>query len=217
MEKYIKSITAMNDLTISMSNRQEVERYAESDCFWAANKQRPLPNRTPKKGYVYQFEFGKNFIPEMSYEHRGLVIGVSGKLLYVLPICTWNSSIPEHVAAYHPIDNPASKSNYFLLKQTEFPFLTRDSVLKLNDIRTVSMARIKYRQRNGWMDPNSQTYRTIEELVLKKYFFAHAYAHEQLQQDYAAAQKTLDDLRDAIQTHGFDETAQQTIRQLLGI
>ncbi len=50
MEKYIKSITAMNDLTISMSNRQEVERYAESDCFWAANKQRPLPNRTPKKG-----------------------------------------------------------------------------------------------------------------------------------------------------------------------
>ncbi len=153
----------------------------------------------------------------MSYEHRGLVIGVSGKLLYVLPICTWNSSIPEHVAAYHPIDNPASKSNYFLLKQTEFPFLTRDSVLKLNDIRTVSMARIKYRQKNGWMDPNSQTYRTIEELVLKKYFFAHAYAHEQLQQDYAAAQKTLDDLRDAVQTHGFDETAQQTIRQLLGI
>ena len=23
---------------------------------------------------IYQFEFGKNFVPEMSYEHRGLIL-----------------------------------------------------------------------------------------------------------------------------------------------
>lgn len=217
MEKYIQSITAMNNLTVSLGNQQEIERYAESDRFWASNKQCPLPNRSPKKGYVYQIEFGKNFIPEMSYEHRGLVIGVSGRLLYVLPICSWNSSYKEHRNAYHPVDNPKSKSDYYFMKQTEFPFLKHDSVLKLNDIRTVSVARIKYRQQNGWVDPNSQTYRTIENLVLKKYFFTHAYAYEQLQQEHAAALETLDKLRQTIRCNGFDETAQQIIRQLLDI
>ena len=29
-----------------------------------------------KKGEIYQIKFDKNYQPEMSYEHRGLVIGV---------------------------------------------------------------------------------------------------------------------------------------------
>ena len=86
MKKYIKSLTALNTLTLNNPNQDEINRYAESDLFWAANKNKPIPNRQVRKGNIYQFEFGKNYIPEMSYEHRGLVIGVSGKLLYVLPI-----------------------------------------------------------------------------------------------------------------------------------
>ena len=42
--------------------------------------------------------------------------------------------------------------------------------MKLNDIRTVSINRILYQQRNGRMDINSDTYKMIEELVIKKYF-----------------------------------------------
>ena len=57
----------------------------------------------------------------------------------------------------------------FLLKKSEFSFITHDSVLKLNDIRTVSVNRILYQQ-NGRIDPSSDTYKQIEQLVLQKYF-----------------------------------------------
>ena len=50
-------------------------------------------------------EFGKNYKPEMSYEHRGLVIGVKQKLLYVLPIFSYDPA--KHPDVYHLADNPA--------------------------------------------------------------------------------------------------------------
>ena len=103
----------------------------------------------------------------MSYEHRGLVIGVNQKLLYVLPIFSYNAV--KHPNVYHPVEHPDSKSDMFLLKSSEFSFITHDSVLKLNDIRTVSVNRILYQQ-NGRILPSSDTYRQIEALVLQKYF-----------------------------------------------
>lgn len=48
----------------------------------------------------------------MSYEHRGLVIGVKQKLLYVLPIFSYDPL--KHPDVYHPIDHPDSKSDMFL-------------------------------------------------------------------------------------------------------
>ena len=194
MEKYIKSLNALNELTLSAkTNKSEIDRFAESDIFWAANKNKPILNRKIKKGNVYQFEFGKNFIPEMSYEHRGLVIGISGKLLYVLPICSFNSQKREHISAYHPIDNPYSKENFFLLKAVEFPFLTHDSVLKLNDIRTVSFSRIKYKQENGYIDPNSSTYKVIEKLVFSKYFFDFSFEINQLAEENSTLKVQLNE------------------------
>jgi hypothetical protein len=183
MEKYIRSITALNNATLNNKNADDIERCAESDIFWAQNKNKPLLERKIKKGNIYQFEFGKNYVPEMSYEHRGLVIGISGKLLYVLPICSFNSSKKEHTSAYHPVDNLNTKSNYYLLKQCEHSFLTHDSVLKLNDIRTVSIARIKYKQDNGYLDPQSTTYKEIEKIVFSKYFYKYSYDYNKLTEE----------------------------------
>lgn len=50
---------------------------------------------------------------------------------------------------YHPIDNPNSRSDLYLLKNSECPFIQHDSVLKLNDLRTLSVNRILYKQKMG--------------------------------------------------------------------
>ena len=66
----------------------------------------------------------------MSYEHRGLVIGINRKILYVLPIFSYNPNSDSHKNAYHPTDNPDEKRDFYLLKSTEFSFIKHDSVLR---------------------------------------------------------------------------------------
>lgn len=174
MREYIRNITKTNDLILGgILGNDEIDRFSKSDYRWADNKRKSFQTRKIKKGEIYQFEFGKNFVPEMSYEHRGLVIGVNKKLLYVLPIFSY---VPEkHLDVYHPVDNNTSKSDLFLLKKADYSFIQHDSVMKLNDIRTVSVNRILYHQKDGRIDINSAEYRTIEELVLNKYFPSFLY------------------------------------------
>lgn len=168
LKEYLKVQNKTNDAVISNTfSPDELVRFSKSDYRWVDNRSRPYRYRTVKKGEIYQFEFGKNFQPEMSYEHRGLMIGVKQKLLYVLPIFSYDPS--KHSDVYHPVDFPDSKSDLFLLKSCDFSFISHDSVLKLNDIRTVSVKRILYQQ-NGTISLSSETYRKIEELVLQKYF-----------------------------------------------
>ncbi len=124
----------------------------------------------------------------MSYEHRGLVIGVKQRLLYVLPIFSYDPK--KHTDVYHPVDFPASKSDLFLLKNSDFPFISHDSVLKLNDIKTVSINRILYQQ-SGRIDPASDTYKQIESLALIKYFPDFFY-------DYEKNKKSIESLNNQI-------------------
>ena len=169
MREYIKNITKTNDLVLDGTlGSDEINRFAKSDYRWADNKRKDFQTRKVRKGEIYQFEFGKNFIPEMSYEHRGLVIGVNKKLLYVLPIFSYNPQ--KHKDVYHLIDNNKSKSDLYLLKSSDYLFIQHDSVLKLNDIRTISINRILYQQKDGRIDIESLEYKAIEELVLNKYF-----------------------------------------------
>ena len=179
MRKYIQAISKLNNLVLNKLKPDEIDRFSESEIYWADKKDATFINRNIKKGQIYQFEFGKNFVPEMSYEHRGMVIGQSGRLLYVLPIFSYNNSLAEHRNAYHSKDNPTSKSDLYLLKASEFSFLKHDSVLKLNDIRSVSSKRIKYSQ-CGRIYPNSDFYKDIERIVLKKYFAGFSYEHDKL-------------------------------------
>lgn len=145
MKEYIKAQSKTNEIIVGNTvNADELDRFSKSDFRWADNRKKSFQHRPVKKGEIYQFEFGKNFIPEMSYEHRGLVIGVKQKLLYVLPIFSYDPH--KHTDVYHPVDFPTSKSDKFLLKSSEFSFISHDSILKLNDIRTVSINRILYQQ-----------------------------------------------------------------------
>lgn len=199
MEEYLKAQNKTNETVLGNAySTDELARFSKSDFRWADNRTKPFRHKAVKKGEIYQFEFGKNYIPEMSYEHRGLVIGVKQKLLYVLPIFSYDPH--KHPDVCHPVDSPDSKSDMFLLKSSEFSFITHDSVLKLNDLRTVSTNRILYRQ-NGRLLPSSDTYQQIERLVLQKYFpsFYHAFgqnlqAAEQLNGQLAEAVKSRNDL-----------------------
>lgn len=178
MKEYLKAQSKTNEIIVGDSiHPDELNRLSKSDFRWADNRKRSFQRRSVRKGEIYQFEFGKNYIPEMSYEHRGLIIGVKEKLIYVLPIFSYDPH--KHADVYHPKDFPSSKSNMFLLKSSEFSFILHDSILKLNDIRTVSINRILYQQ-NGRIDPSSDTYREIESLVMQKYFpsFFHEYKND---------------------------------------
>ncbi len=177
MNEYLKAQSKTNEAIIRNGfSTDELDRFSKSDFRWINNRGKLFRQRPVKKGEIYQFEFGKNYTPEMSYEHRGLVIGVKQKLLYVLPIFSYDSL--KHPDIYHPLDYPKSKSNLFLLKRNEFSFISHDSVLKLNDIRTVSVNRILY-QHKGRIVPSSDTYKQIEALTLQKYFPSFYYDYQQ--------------------------------------
>ena len=189
MNEYLKAQNKTNTAIISnVFSNDELDRLSKSDYRWVDNRSKKFAHRTVKKGEIYQFEFGKNYQPEMSYEHRGLVIGVKEKLLYVLPVFSYNPS--KHTDVYHPVDFPTSKSDMYLLKSSEFSFISHDSVLKLNDIRTVSINRILYQQ-NGKIPPSSNTYKNIEQLVLQKYFPGFLYDYRQMEHELSKAEESL--------------------------
>lgn len=201
MNEYLKAQSKTNEIIVgNMIGSDELDRFSKSDFRWADNRKKPFRQRAVKKGEIYQFEFGKNYIPEMSYEHRGLVIRVKQKLLYVLPTFSYDPA--KHTDVYHPVDFPASKSDMFLLKSSEFSFISHDSVLKLNDIRTVSINRILYQQ-SGRIDPVSDTYKEIETFVLRKYFpsFLH---------DYEQNNKTIESLNEQVSTLTEEKETLQT-------
>ena len=96
MIEYIKAQSKTNEAIVkSAFNADELQRFSKADFRWAENRGKAYQTRKIKKGEIYQFEFGKNFTPEMSYEHRGLVIGVKKKLLYVLPIFSYDPKKDE--------------------------------------------------------------------------------------------------------------------------
>lgn len=190
MNEYLKAQNKANEAIISgIFSSDELDRFSKSDYRWVNNRTAPFRHRAVKKGEIYQFEFGKNFIPEMSYEHRGLVLGVKQKLLYVLPIFSYDPH--KYPDVYHPINYPNSKSDLYLLINSEFSFINHDSVLKLNDIRTVSVNRILYQQ-SGRIPPSSDTYKQIEKLVIQKYFPSFYHDFVQNNQDISSLNKQLE-------------------------
>lgn len=181
MNEYLISQQQTNELLIKKQlHTDEIKRFSISDERWAKHvtNRNQSSKRTIKKGEIYQFEFGKNYCPEMSYEHRGLIIGVKNQMLYVLPIFSYDAG-KHKKDCYDPVSNPTGI--YYLLEKSSFNFLSHDSVLKLSDIRSVSKKRILYQQTDSSttphqfakIDPSSDTYKTITNLVFQKYFYEY--------------------------------------------
>jgi len=188
MKNYIKAQAKTDNLIVANKIcADELKRFSLSDQRWADNRLNSFQTRTFLKGDIYQFEFGKNYVPEMSYEHRGMIIGVRKKLLYVLPIFSYNEE--KHRDVFHPTDSPNSKSDLFLLKKEEYSFIKHDSVLKLNDMRSISINRALYPQ--GHFDIESDNYKLIEKLTMMKYFPEFARSYELLQKENADLKKKL--------------------------
>lgn len=189
MKDYLRSVSITNEIILNNTITQnELERFSKSDYRWANNRKNTASykGQNIKKGEIYQFEFGKNYVPEMSYEHRGLVIGVNGRLLYVLPIFSYD---PKHDSKIYDSEKNA-KGDLYRLEQACHSFLKHDSLLKLNDIRTISVNRILYRQKDGKIDISSKEFLEIQRLAFTKYFPTIAF-------DYNKNNEALNEVLDA--------------------
>jgi hypothetical protein len=191
-KRFLVAVNKLIDVAVKLNGHNEVGRMALSFERLADDRFASRVRNMSSRGEIYQFEFGRNYFPEMSFEHRGLVVGSQNMLLYVLPICSYNSKEPLHKSAYHPVDNPDSKQEFFLLKSSEFNFLKHDSVLKLSDLRTISTNRLLYKHK-GTINVNSDTYKEIESLVLQKYFQDFYFEFNKLKENYENVQKDLSD------------------------
>lgn len=192
MKEYLKAQMKTDQIVADgVIKDDELDRFSKSDFRWADNRKKSFQTRTIKKGEIYQIEFGKNYSPEMSYEHRGLIIGGKGKLFYVLPIFSYD--MKKHTDVFHPMDYPNSKSDYFLLKSSEYSFITHDSVLKLNDIRSVSINRILYSQA-GRIPISSDTFTCIEKLAIQKIFPAFIHEYDRLEKENECLKRKISEL-----------------------
>lgn len=194
MKDYLKAQSKLNKLIIdSKVTEDELGRLSASDCHWADARCQSFRSKSAAAGDVYQFEFGKNYAPEMSYEHRGLVLRANNKLLYVVPICSYDSS--KHKDVYHPTENPNQRANFYLLKNTEYDFISRDSVIKLNDLRSVSIKRILY-QHNGRLETDEPVFIEIRDMVFARCFpFIH-FKYHKMEQEQESNKALVKELRE---------------------
>lgn len=120
------------------------------------------------KGDICWIEFGNNLTPEMSYQHMGIVMKKENRYLYVFPITTYDISRDGHSNAFHRIDNPNSTSRFMLLKASEYSFLEHDSVVKIEELRLVSLKRVI--SKCGTIDILSDDFQFIMSSSLKQLF-----------------------------------------------
>jgi len=145
-----------------------LKRLSISEKFWVkATKQNNFPfSSNFQTGDIVSIDYGKNIIPEMSFIHMGLIVRAKGKYLYTLPITTLSINNPAHTSAYHPVLNPNGFREFALMPASEFPFLAHDSVIKLNDIKTVSTKRFK--RKISHINPNNDFFKKITTMAFSQ-------------------------------------------------
>lgn len=145
-----------------------------------------------RKGDICRIDLGFNVEPEMSYQHMCIILGKHNHLYQVCPITTLNSTNKFHMNAFHPIHNKSGNKNFYLLKQTEFSsFLAHDSVLKCEDIRSISEKRILANITNISSHP---LYKNIMDCIHYIIFPEFNYEIDYLKEENMKMKKALNDL-----------------------
>lgn len=166
---YQKMMKAIGKLIKSISSTTNMDVICAAKSYEHYSKELLLNfdySVSYKIGDVCWVEFGNNLIPEMSYSHMAVVMKRFGKLYYVLPITTFDRSKPLMADAYHPVDNPTGKKEYYFMKGIKYSFLSHDSVIKLSDLKSISVKRIK--TRCGSIPSND--FDVLENIIFKKLF-----------------------------------------------
>ena len=167
MNSYLSAINKINTLIINNTiSIKELRKISESIIGWARFKQHNASTMNPKIGEIYMLDFGINYDKEMSYIHRGLVIGVKGQLIHVLPIFSYNSDIHS---GFLYNDGSNKTGNLYFLSPDDYPFIQHDSVVRMDIICTLSVARIK-KKFSYRFDIHSDKYKTITQQVFINYF-----------------------------------------------
>lgn len=142
--EYKNLLIALSNFSKSLATNVSYDKKNINQITASVNAWKKAYKNSPvikyKIGDVYKIEFGLAYKPELAFEHRGIIIGKKDNLYYVVPITTLNSKI--HINSYHPTDNRTGNRKYFLMKAYDNDFLDHDSVIKCNDIKTVSYLRI---------------------------------------------------------------------------
>lgn len=170
-KKFLQALTNISDFFTNNPHLSSDERRRMADSYLNfAQKIRSsfVYGVNFKAGDICRVELGVNVAPEMSYQHMCVVLGKNGHLYYVVPITSLNRFNSYHTNAYHPIDNPTGRKNFILLKQSEFPsFLRHDSVVKCEDLKSVSEKRISNKIANIY---SNSLYQEIRIAILQMIF-----------------------------------------------
>lgn len=157
-----------------IADSKEQNNIINSLFHWVKKRNDPIQNTNRIKiGDVYFFYFGLNLLPTMSYRHMGIVISKSSKYLYVLPITGYKS------------DNNIFKLNieHVLMKVQNFEFLTKDSVVKLKDVRCIAVNAIDFKtDLVGKIDVNGEFFKLIKRKCFESIFNEYAYELDKLKE-----------------------------------
>lgn len=138
----MKSIGKLLD-AMSYTRKIDPQRSAEANVYYSKELISGYNHSSRyRKWDVCWIQWGNNLEPEMSYKHMGVIFKVDNKQVYAFPITTFNIANHQIANAYHPIDNPCGNKMYYKIKPSEYSFLFHDSVIKLTELKVLSVKRI---------------------------------------------------------------------------
>lgn len=149
-KKYLENCTVKEARAFLLSEENRIRKKNMKSCscygLWI------------KKGDVVFADFGEAYMCEVGYQHLAIVLNISGGKALIVPM---SSNMNTVMNAYDEITNP--QGNRQLMRIKDCPYLEKESVLFLNDIKYISTARII--DVKGNIDVNSVLFRNINRRI----------------------------------------------------
>lgn len=133
------------------------------------NESQPLDNsiKSILVGDIYMIDWNLTYSPELSYEHPGVVIGIIGDFLFVLPVSGQKQYIE---IGYHPVNNITGDKNYRIVDESDG--FSKQCVIHINQAKVISKTRILYKIGELQVDENGSCnlMEEIKTTIFNTYF-----------------------------------------------